>query len=264
MTIVESCRFILGSQDLLWARASARHFDLHMHDTLSVVVLIAGSASLQSKRWSKRAQAGDVFFFNPFEVHSGGSLDQPARYEVLYPSPRFVLDCLSAGECKSSPVVRTDILSRCVTTEAFVDTLSSRTSDAVAIETALRKLLQNCSFEPAGFSESGLTAVRAACQFIDERYMQAIGTDTLADLVGLHKSHFIRIFHRATGIAPQTYIRQVRIARARELICAGAELCDAAQLAGFCDQAHLTREFRKVYGIAPGRLSRDLRATVVV
>jgi AraC-like DNA-binding protein len=53
----------------------------------------------------------------------------------------------------------------------------------------------------------------------------------------------------------------VRIARARELICAGTELSETAQLAGFCDQAHPTREFRKVYGVTPGRLMRDVRAT---
>jgi AraC-like DNA-binding protein len=203
-----------------------------------------------------------VFFFNPFEVHSGDSMDKPVHYEVLYPSRRFVSDCLSAAECKSTfPVIRTDVLRRCEATEALVDALSSTTSGTVQVETALRKLLQSCSFEPAGFATSGVTAVRAACQFIDERYMCAIRTDTLARHVGLHKSHFVRIFHRVTGIAPQTYVRQVRVAKARELICAGAELCEAAQLAGFCDQAHLTREFKKVYGVPPGRLSRDLRAT---
>lgn len=263
MTIVESCRFIFGSPDLLRARASARHFDLHMHDTFSVIMLTGGSASLQSNRWSKRVQAGDVFFFNPFEVHSGGSLEHPADYEVLYPSRRFISDCRSPAECKSIfPLFRTDVLRRSEATEAFVDALSTTTSGTAAVETALRKLLQSCSFEPAGLAANGMTAVRAACQFIDERYMCALRTDMLAHHVGLHKSHFIRIFHRATGIAPQTYVRQVRIARARELICAGAELCDTAQLVGFCDQAHLTREFRKVYGVAPGRLSRDLRATI--
>jgi AraC-like DNA-binding protein len=263
MTIVESCRFIPGSPDILRARASARHFDLHMHDTFSVVVLMEGSASLRSNRWSKTAQAGDVFFFNPFEVHSGCSPDQPARYEVLYPSRRFVLDCLPVGEFRSSlPLVRTDVLHRCATTGTFVDALSNTTPSAETVETALRKLLQSCAFEPAGFAESGITAVRAACQFINQRYMCAIRTDMLANRVGLHKSHFVRIFHRATGIAPQTYVRQVRIAKARELICAGAELCEAAQSVGFCDQAHLTREFRKVYGVTPGRLSRDLRANL--
>jgi len=260
MTIVDSCRFTLSSPDLLRACACAHQFDPHMHDTFSVVVLIEGTASLQSRRWSKVAYPGDVFFFNPLEVHRGeSSLDGPARYEVLYPSRRFVLNCLPAARYKSAlPVVRTDILRRCAATDAFVDALFATAS--VPVETALCKLLQSCSFEPADFAASDLTAVRAVCQLIEKRYMGSIGTDMLARHAGLHVSHFIRMFHRLTGVAPQTYVRQVRIARARELICEGAELCDAAQSVGFCDQAHLTREFRKVYGIAPGRLARDLRA----
>lgn len=259
-TIVESCSFALGSADLLRARASARRFALHMHETFSVVVVIAGSASLYSNRWSKKAQAGDVFFFNPFEVHGGGSLDQSVHYEVLYPSRDLIVDCLSGVGCRTSiPLFQTDVLRKCAATEAFIDALSSATSGITQVETALGILLRRCSFETASFPEHGMSAVRAACDFIEERYMHAVSTDLLARHVGLHKSHFIRTFHRATGIAPQTYLRQLRIARARDLICEGAELCEAAQSVGFCDQAHLTREFKKVYGVPPGRLSRDLR-----
>jgi AraC-like DNA-binding protein len=54
-------------------------------------------------------------------------------------------------------------------------------------------------------------------------------------------------------------LRQVRVAKARELICAGVSLVDVAQAAGFCDQAHLTREFKKIHGVPPGRLSRGVR-----
>lgn len=262
MTIVESCRFTLASGDILTAHGSARQFDTHMHVTFSVVALIAGTVALQSSRWSKVAQAGDVFFFNPLEVHSGESLDGPACYEVLYPSRRFVLDCLAAARYKSAfPLIGTDVLRGGAATETFVDALSSPATGTAPVENALRNLLQSCSFEPADFAANDMTAVRIACQLIDERYMYSIPTSMLARQVGLHRSHFIRVFHRVTGIAPQTYVRQVRVGRARELICGGAELCDAAQSVGFCDQAHLSREFRKVYGVAPGRLARDLRAT---
>lgn len=263
MTIVETCSFAFGSPDLLRARACAHHFDLHMHDTFSVVVLVAGSASLRSLRWSNSAQAGDVFFFNPFEVHGGGGLDELVQYEVLYPSRRFVADCLPGADRNSAfPFFRTDILRSCAATEALIDALSSATSDT-RIETALHQVMQNCSFVPGGVSDSGMAAIRAACEFINQRYMHAIGTDALARHVRLHRSHFIRMFHRATGLAPQTYIRQLRIAKARELICDGAELCEVAQTVGFCDQAHLTREFKKVYGVPPGRLSRALRTPAI-
>ena len=149
-----------------------------MHETFSVVVVIAGSASLYSKRWSKKAQAGDVFFFNPFEVHGGGSLDQSVQYEVLYPSRHLVTDCLSGAGCRTSiPLFQTDVLRKCAATEAFIDVLSSATSGITQVETALGTLLRSCSFESVSFPERSMTAVRAACDFIEERYMHAVSTD---------------------------------------------------------------------------------------
>lgn len=63
------------------------------------------------------------------------------------------------------------------------------------------------------------------------------------------------------GITPETYIRQLRIAKAQKLICAGVRLSDVAQWLGFCDQAHLSREFKKVFGVPPGALSHDVHST---
>jgi AraC-like DNA-binding protein len=264
MNIVEACRFALESPDLLRARASAQHFDPHLHDTYSVVVLTKGSANLQSRRWNDAAHAGDVFLFNPFEVHAGevqagGNPRQLAEYDVLYPSVRFVSDCPAAAQGRSSyPVLRTSVLRRSETTQALIEALLATTTVGAAVENALRHVLQACAFESAGSASYGITAVRAACEVIHARFTNPLGTHELARHARLHESHFIRVFHRVTGLAPQGYIRQLRIARARELICAGAELIDVAQAAGFCDQAHLTREFKKAYGVTPGRLSRDL------
>jgi AraC-like DNA-binding protein len=36
----------------------------------------------------------------------------------------------------------------------------------------------------------------------------------------------------------------------------GASLADAAAASGFADQAHMTRQFKKAYGISPGRWQR--------
>jgi AraC-like DNA-binding protein len=61
-------------------------------------------------------------------------------------------------------------------------------------------------------------------------------------------------------MAPQKYIRQVRVAKSKELICEGLELADVAAMLDFCDQAHLSREFKKVFGVPPGALSRDVKS----
>jgi AraC-like DNA-binding protein len=44
-----------------------------------------------------------------------------------------------------------------------------------------------------------------------------------------------------------------RLDRARALIRGGAALVEVALSCGFADQSHMTRNFKKAYGISPGR-----------
>lgn len=264
MTAVDSCTFSLERPDLLRARASAHHFDPHLHDTFSLVILTKGCAWLQSQRWSSTVHEGDAFLFHPFQVHAGGDLQGNVEYEVLYLSMRFVTESLGLSATRTGfPFFRAAVLRRSATTQTLLESLSAANGATARVESALHGVLRARHFEPvAGIPERGMRAVRVACQVIHEKYMQPIDTGTLANYARLNKCHFIRIFHRVTGLAPQNYLRQVRVAKARELICAGVELVEVAQSTGFCDQAHMTREFKKIYGVTPGRLSRDVRRRV--
>jgi AraC-like DNA-binding protein len=44
-----------------------------------------------------------------------------------------------------------------------------------------------------------------------------------------------------------------RLQRARRLLLQGVSLAEAAFACGFADQSHLTRQFRRAYGVTPGR-----------
>jgi AraC-like DNA-binding protein len=52
-----------------------------------------------------------------------------------------------------------------------------------------------------------------------------------------------------------------RLDRARSLIRRGTPLAEAAAASGFADQAHMTRHFRKTYGVSPARWNAMMRAT---
>ena len=127
MTVVETLHFSFKAPDLLTARGSACRFDRHMHDTWSVIAVTRGSAVLQSPRWRGTVQAGDVFFFSPFEVHRGDSVGHAVEYEVLYPSRRFMNCCLPARGKAVSPMLLTGIVRRCAATAALLEALSSQT-----------------------------------------------------------------------------------------------------------------------------------------
>lgn len=258
VTQVASLNFSLQGADLLSARATANRFDPHLHGTHSVVVLKSGAAEIRSERWHRTVRAGDVFFFNPYEVHGARCLGEGADYATLYPSRTLIDRCIVSMRDEGPLQIETDVLPRGPETLAMIDALSAAQIDPDAVEAALTATLSACSFAPDASRTNARSLARKACHLIRENGMRAIRTEDLARQLGVHKSHLVRAFTAAIGLAPQTYIRQVRVAKARELICAGAGLSDIAQRLDFCDQAHLTREFKKVFGVPPGVLSRGI------
>ncbi|PHR24465.1 MAG: hypothetical protein COA36_15610 [Desulfotalea sp.] len=74
----------------------------------------------------------------------------------------------------------------------------------------------------------------------------------LATIAGCTSYHVIRLFKNAVGMSPHAYLIQIRLERARQLIDRGESIADAALTSGFSDQSHLSRRFKKRYGITPG------------
>ncbi len=79
----------------------------------------------------------------------------------------------------------------------------------------------------------------------------------LARFAGLSAFHLCRVFREAVGMAPHAYQTQVRVRRAKALLRAGLPITQAAVEAGFYDQAHLTRHFKRIVGLTPGRYVAD-------
>ena len=67
----------------------------------------------------------------------------------------------------------------------------------------------------------------------------------------------VRAFTEAYGLAPSDYQRQLRVRTARGLLSHGVSPALAAAEAGFADQAHLTRHFKRVVGVPPAAYQRE-------
>jgi AraC-like DNA-binding protein len=92
----------------------------------------------------------------------------------------------------------------------------------------------------------------------DHRFVQSLmaknGSVPLAGCAhGLSREAFSRRFHREIGMPPHAYFRARRMIEARHLLKAGLRPAEAAAETGFSDQSHLTRAFKVLYGISPGR-----------
>jgi AraC-like DNA-binding protein len=86
---------------------------------------------------------------------------------------------------------------------------------------------------------------------------QLEGQVSLADAVavaGISASRLRHLFVEQTGLPFKTYLLWLRLTRAVERIAAGVSLTEAAHDAGFSDSAHLSRTFRRMFGVAPAAL----------
>ncbi len=91
---------------------------------------------------------------------------------------------------------------------------------------------------------------------LHERVTAPPALDELARLTGLGPHALLRAFRAETGLPPHAYLNQVRVRLARGLLDRGVSPAEAAARAGFADQAHLTRHFKRIVGVPPGAYQR--------
>jgi AraC family transcriptional regulator len=76
----------------------------------------------------------------------------------------------------------------------------------------------------------------------------------LAVIAGVKPTTLAQAFRRHFQTTVGGYVRELRIAKAQELLREGTlSIADVALSCGFYDQSHFTRSFHRAVGIAPGR-----------
>jgi AraC family transcriptional regulator len=101
----------------------------------------------------------------------------------------------------------------------------------------------------------------SAEELLRTRLRDSIGLGELADAVGVHPTHMARVFRARYGLSVGEYGRRVRLAwAASELARGDAPLGVIATQAGFADQSHFTRAFKRYAGMTPGRYRVETQA----
>ena len=91
----------------------------------------------------------------------------------------------------------------------------------------------------------------AACVSAIASSAGAATVDDLARRCGLGARQLERLFRDTVGLAPKTLGRLARFQAALRACDEGAPLAAAGLAAGYADQAHFAREFRRVAGLTP-------------
>jgi AraC family transcriptional regulator len=93
--------------------------------------------------------------------------------------------------------------------------------------------------------------------YVEDNLGSKIAVQELADVASLSRSHFARAFKQCMGCPPMAYVAARRLERAKLMMTSTREMLASIALAcGYGDQSHLTKRFRQVIGVSPGRWRR--------
>jgi AraC family transcriptional regulator len=104
-----------------------------------------------------------------------------------------------------------------------------------------------------------------ALEYIQDQLDADLTVSGIAQAIGMSPYHFTRLFKESTGQSPHQYLVEARVRKAKELLTTGKfTISEAASHLGFADQSHLTRHFKRVFGLPPKRLLSRRRPQIVV
>jgi AraC family transcriptional regulator len=99
-------------------------------------------------------------------------------------------------------------------------------------------------------------SLKRVLEKIEDTLAEPMTIDELAAVAGLSTAHFAREFKRHTNETPHAFVVRRRLERARQLLVAGGPIAEIATACGFSDQAHLSRLFKRRFGVTPGAFAR--------
>lgn len=106
-------------------------------------------------------------------------------------------------------------------------------------------------------------SVLAARDFIHESFGdEQLSVEMVAQHVGLSPQHLIVLFRQAIGTTPGRYLWQLRASKARELLIHSAlSQQSIAFECGFKSPPHFSRLMKRLYGMTPAELRKDMGFT---
>jgi AraC family transcriptional regulator len=136
------------------------------------------------------------------------------------------------------------------------DAASSLAIEGLALEMCValsRQCRNSTARRPARWLHDARELVRA-------RFRENLSLSDVADSVDVHPTHLARVFRQQYGCTVGTYVRRLRIQLACDyLSTSDSSLVEIAMTAGFADQSHFARTFKRMMGVSPSGYRENMR-----
>lgn len=230
----------------------------HRHDGAQVYFLLEGEYSETLRGKEHRLHPGAAWFRPPGETH---------RNAVLGTEPALTL-ILTVDENRCASLARRPAgsLSSLLLDEARRELLrelhSGDPAAALAVEGWALLLLSRVERLGERTEAGAPEWLQEAVSYLGRRYGESVSLSSAAAHVGVHPATLAAAFRRFRSTSVGEYVRELRLAHARSALeRTRRPLEEVAAEAGFFDQAHLGRLFRRRFGVTPAAYRRQVATT---
>jgi len=240
--------------ELVEARLREGAFSPHRHDTYTIALTTTGVQSFNYRGETWRSLPGQVMILHPDEVHDGYCSDEAGfSYRAAYLPPADVQTVIGGAQLPFLPNGVSSDPALISAALGFVEACAARIEPLGYLD-ALQRLvyaMQGVESRPAKRRTLNVLAVERVRDFLDSIPGPGTGLEQLEAIAGYDRWQLSRDFRSLFGTSPYRYLQCRRIERARQLLRSGLTLAAAAHEAGFADQSHFGRTFRRTFGTTP-------------
>lgn len=235
----------------------------HAHETFSIGIVTSGRCTYLNGKKRERIGAGSVVVMNPGDPHAcNPSHDELWSYRMLYVDVPWLIDIQQDLGISRNDHFRPFLTTATTQPELYTglhrlyDVLTDQQAECLqkhsAAVTFMAAVQQALSHAPALPRQGDRGLVRAA-EFMRHNYARPLKLDEICSAANLSPSYLIRAFKQKYGLTPHAYLINCRIEFSRTQLRRGRPIAEVALAAGFSDQAHLQRSFKKLVAATPGQ-----------
>jgi len=242
-------------------------FPNHFHEYYVIGLVEQGERTLRCRDREYAVRKGDLLLFNPGDSHGcvqsgGGTLD----YRGLNVPKETMLDLAEeAAGLQALPRFSQNVISDREAADRFRPLHERMMEGGTDKEESLLPLLSLLLRRYGQPLERPVPApsdgVEKACRYMERHYAQRVTLEEVCRRAGVSKSTLLRAFVKAKGVTPYSYLENVRVGRAGELLRQGVPPVETALRTGFSDQSHFTNCFSRLIGLPPGAYREIFRDT---
>ena len=238
-----------------------RGFHLHANGDFCEITLVLRGQVRHILNGSARLMArGDATFLMPKDVHQ--YIPESEDLETLNFS--FAFDAVSAAVWQTVDIGRLPLNAR-LGEQAIASVLDAATlllggeeaallREGSVTETLLGWVIYRV-LAGGDVTPREPSPIRLAVWYIQSRFRTALTEAEVAGQVHFSPSHFSTLFRREMGIPFRTYLRDLRLEYARELLrIPGYTVARVREESGFETPEYFSRAFRARYGVPPSAL----------